>query len=294
MSYEEKLKNYQSKQFVILRRLECPDCGFFSFYIVHLGCINKYLLEGYIPIIDLQSFQNVYNKGNISIKNPWELFFYQPYNYTLEEVKQYGQNLKYIKCNSGNYRPDEINIYYINKSINFWHTFANKYMPIRNEIIQEANIIKSNLFNNSNNILGVKIRGTDYLSVKPKKHSVQPKIEQVITDVKIMDKHYNYDYIFFATEDEKIKQKFIPEFGYKLKLLNPNVVVHYSYYNKYKINSNININGNLDYIKNYLLNIIILSKCLDIITSRCSGAAGIFILSKGFRHAKIYNLGIYK
>ena len=41
------------------------------------------------------------------------------------------------------------------------------------------------------------------------------------------------------------------------------------------------------------LNIVILSKCLDIITSRTSGSAGIFILTKGFRHFKVYDLGLY-
>ena len=43
----------------------------------------------------------------------------------------------------------------------------------------------------------------------------------------------------------------------------------------------------------YLINIIILSKCLDIITAKCSGTAGIFVLSNGFRNIKIYELGYY-
>ena len=43
----------------------------------------------------------------------------------------------------------------------------------------------------------------------------------------------------------------------------------------------------------YLLNIILLSKCIDIITARCSGAAGIFILTNGFRNSKVYDLGEY-
>ena len=43
----------------------------------------------------------------------------------------------------------------------------------------------------------------------------------------------------------------------------------------------------------YLLNIIILSKCLDIIAARCSGTAGIFVLTNGFRNIKIYNKGVY-
>ena len=59
------------------------------------------------------------------------------------------------------------------------------------------------------------------------------------------------------------------------------------------INLNEKIYGNIEYIKNYVLNIIILSKCLDIITTKCNGAAAIFILTKGFRNSKIYNLGEY-
>ena len=34
-----------------------------------------------------------------------------------------------------------------------------------------------------------------------------------------MDEKNKYDFIFFATEDEIIKKRFIPEFGNKLKLL---------------------------------------------------------------------------
>ena len=292
LTNEEKINVYNNKKFAIIRRLGCPDCGFFSFYIVNLGCIFLYLSKGYIPIIDLKSFKNVYNNENTSLNNPWEIFFHQPFNYSLEEVKKYAKKIKYFECNS-KYRPSEINIYYNKTIISFWHNLANKYMPIKSSIKREATNIMRQLFNNSKNILGVKIRGTDYLSVKPKNHSKQPKVEQVIEDVKLMDKKYNYDYIFFATEDEKIKQKFVPQFEMKVKLLNPKVIVNYEYKNKYKINLNEKVIGNLDYTKNYILNIIILSKCLDIITSRCSGAAGIFILSEGFRNIKIYNLGLY-
>ena len=132
-----------------------------------------------------------------------------------------------------------------------------------------------------------------YISRRPKGHSIQPNIERVISDVKIMDEKNKYDFIFFATEDEIIKKRFIPEFGNKLKLLNPNITINYNYNKPYMINLNEKIYGNIEYIKNYVLNIIILSKCLDIITTKCNGAAAIFILTKGFRNSKIYNLGEY-
>ena len=46
-------------------------------------------------------------------------------------------------------------------------------------------------------------------------------------------------------------------------------------------------------MKTYLLTVVILSKCLDIISARTSGAAGVFILSKGFRNSLVYYIGDY-
>ena len=152
--------------------------------------------------------------------------------------------------------------------------------------MNEANSIMKKFFGYSRNILGVMIRGTNYVALRPKGHSKQPTVEQVISDVKIYDKQYKYDFIFFATEDETIRNKFIPEFDNRLKILSPK---DFNNINKF----NENVNKKLNSVKNYVLNIVILSKCLDIITSRTSGAAGIFVLTEGFRHSKVYFLGAY-
>ena len=286
LSLEQKIKDYKSKTFSIIRRTGCPNCGFFSFYIAHLGCINELLSEGTIPIIDLKSFPNIYNKGNTNTKNQWELFFYQPYNYTLDEVEKYSDNINYYKCVPKPNSPNENLIYYNKSLISFWHNFAKSYSPIKNEIMEEAAFIFKKLFENSKNILGVKLKGTDYISLKPKYRYFQPKTEQIKLDVIEMNIKYKYDFIFLSTEDELIKTEFVQEFGNKLKLLNPNL-------EKKKLARNINLKrkiyGDLEFTKNYILNVIILSKCLDIITSRCCGAAAIFILTNRFRHIRIYN-----
>lgn len=150
------------------------------------------------------------------------------------------------------------------------------------------------LFKGSNNILGVKIRGTDYISKKPHGHPISPKIEDVIIDVKNMDKKYNYDYIFFASEDDIIKEKFIKKFTGKIKYLNANLKLNYNYREEkgFLINRK-EIVGNLEYAKNYVMNIYILTKCIDIVMSRGSGPAGIIILTNGYRNSLIYNLGEY-
>ena len=282
--------NHKYKIFAIIRK-ECNICGLFSFYIFYLGCATQYINLGYIPIIDLKTHPNIYNGFNTSINyNPWELFFEQPYGYKMDEVLQKEKNIVYIKCIESIKRPEELDIYYHKDLIKYWHNLGKKYIPIKREIIKESNFIMKNLFNNSKNVLGVKIRGTDYIKLKPKGHPKPPNIEDAVQDVKKMYLKNKYDWIFFASEDEKIKERFINEFKNKIKYLNSKQKINYTNYYFVK---NKNVCGNVEYSKNYVMNIYILSKCIDIVMTRGSGGAGIILLTEGFRNSLIYNLGEY-
>ena len=291
--YKEFKISFYDFNFIIIKN-KYSNIGLFGLYISYLGCIIKYINEGFIPIIDLSSFPNIFNGFNIkkSDENPWELFFNQPFNYKLKNIKKYAKKVKYINCISNN-RPDTT-IYYKKSLLNFWHYLAEKYIPINEEIINESNIIRNNIFNGSSNVLGILIRGTDYISRKPRGHPIQPSPDLVINDTKIMDKKNKYDLIFITKEDDLIREKFKLKIGQKLKFIKSNKNVKYNYKNKELLAYNKNIIGNIKYMKIYLINIIILSKCIDIICSRTAGSVGTFIISKGFRNMKVYYLGRYK
>jgi hypothetical protein len=109
-----------------------------------------------------------------------------------------------------------------------------------------------------------------------------------------MNNKNNYDFIFLGTEDNKIRDNFIKKFGDKLKYLLPKKQVFYDYEDQNYLTYNSKVYGNMDFMKTYLLTVVILSKCLDIISARTSGAAGVFILSKGFRNSLVYYIGDYK
>ena len=159
-------------------------------------------------------------------------------------------------------------------------------------LIKESLIIRKLLFYGSKNILGVLIRGTDYLKIKPINHPIQPSSDIVIHDIKKMDKKNKYNWIFLSTEDNIIRNKFIKEFGNKIKYLIPEKNIKYN--QKTFLAFNPGIAGNLEYMRTYLISIIILSKCIDIITSRTNGAAAAFIIKNGFyRNSLIYYLGNY-
>lgn len=291
----EKELDYLNNKFAIIR-INCRTCALFSYYNRFLRCMHVFIKQGYIPIIDLLSFPNILNNYNISsLKiNPWELYFNQPYGYTLENVKRKAKTIKYYYCDSRLYEfPNKYNIIFNKALMDFWHNIAYSYVPIKNEILKEANIIMKNLFKGSNNILGVLVRGTDYISIKPKGHPIQPELSQIFNDIKKMNKKNSYDWIFLATEDDIIKKKFIFNFGDKLKYLNNINKIDYNYKQKNFLVYNRNIKFDYNFFKLYLLNIIIMSKCIDIICSCTNGTIGVFIFTEGFRNNKIYWFGLY-
>ena len=185
---------------------------------------------GYTPIIDLMSFPNVFNNFNQTIlkMNPYEYYFDQPFNYTLEEVLK-SNNFEVYDCRKYGHSYPSYNIINNKISLGFWQYFAKKYMPVKIEIIKEAIFIKNKLFNLSNNILGIMTRGTDYIALKPKAHPIQPKLNVVFRDIKKLDLENIYDFFFLSTEDYFIRLKFMKEFGNKIKFFNHNQNFHFNY-----------------------------------------------------------------
>jgi hypothetical protein len=54
----------------------------------------------------------MYNDYKVGDNNPWELFFEQPFGYTLEEVEKNAKIKEYKPCTSFEPRPNEIDMYY--------------------------------------------------------------------------------------------------------------------------------------------------------------------------------------
>ena len=52
--------------------------------------------------------------------------------------------------------------------------------------------------------VGVYLRGTDYIDLKPSGHPVQPTVEQAMLVIDEYTRKYNVDSIFLVTEDVRI------------------------------------------------------------------------------------------
>lgn len=233
----------------IIIKYNCKICGLFCYFVNFLNCINTFINKGYIPILDLISFPNIFNKFNSldSHINPWEIYFHQPFQFSLEEVKANSKNIIYFVFNNmsknvcKSYGMQEY--FFKNKvTLEYWHNIALKYIPIKKNIFDESKVIIQKLFKNKKNILGILLRGTDYISLKSRGLPIQPNTEIVINDIVELDKKNKYDFFFLTTEDEIIFQMFRKKFGKKLK-----------YYHK-KLNYNYNQKNYIAYNKNILGN----------------------------------------
>ena len=125
---------------------------------------------------------------------------------------------KYYVCHSNIPHPDR-DIFFDQVSIKFWHNIAKSYIKIKENILKEANNIMLSLFKGNKNILGILMRGTDFITSRPKNHPIPPTIEVVMQDIREMDNKNNYKYYFLSTEDDIISNKFIEKYRNKLKYL---------------------------------------------------------------------------
>ena len=167
--------------------------------------------------MDLSSHPNVFNGYiNNSKINPWEIFFNQPFGYSLKNIIKKAKYISYVYCRISRPAPN-FNVMSNPNLAKYWKNIANKYIPIKEEFYNEANFKYKYLFKGTNNVLGILIRGTDYIANRPAGHPKQPTPEMVFRDLEEMNLKYKYNYFFLTTEDDLIRKKFISKYKDKLK-----------------------------------------------------------------------------
>lgn len=281
--------DYSDKVFYVIRRNE-SNSGIGSFIITNLGYIAYAIRKGYIPIVDMKTYKNIYNI-NLDT-NSWELFFKQPYGYSLDDIKK-AKNVIISPETPCIIRPRD-NMFYFNiffGYLSYWKKIAVKYLIINENINKEINTYCNNILMNNNKVLGVFLRGTDYIKLKPLGHPIQPTAEEMIKKIDSINKRYHFNNIFLVTEDRKIFEKFQDKYGDKLLSVN-NQYINYTN-NGYLANS-YKENDSIEFSKKYLISLYVLSKCKYIIVSRTSGTVSLMLLNNRYKYKYIYNLGVYE
>ena len=171
----------------------------------------------------------------------------------------------------------------------FVHLNNNSAVYIENEY--------QKIFEKSNNVLGVICRGTDYVNSKPKGHPIQPQMSEVVKKVKKYIRRYGYEYIYLATESEKIDKE-MREYFPGIILVNDR-----KYYDSKMNKENLQWisevhfeRENDDYLRGleYLSSLYILSGCKALVGGNCTGSRiAYFLNNKKYEHCYIFDKGVY-
>ena len=145
--------------------------------------------------------------------------------------------------------------------------------------------------------LGVICRGTDYIKLKPQGHPVQPSPEQVIERARIMMRQYRLDYLYLATEEQAIYEKFEKAFP-GLVIVNKRQYydgifnaqnMSYIYEVQFNRENDIYLKG-----LEYLSSLQLLSRCDVLLGGNCGGAcAALYMNNMEYKHVELFDLGVY-
>lgn len=276
-----------------------PQGGLFwliNIVLMHISYAEK---KGYIPIVDMKNNITQYLDPSLLHKeNAWEYFFQQPCGITLNDISS-SKNIILSKKDAcpnsdhfmGNFYDNEI-------WINHFRDLFSRYIKPQPHILQNLESSYKSILGGKR-VVGVLCRGTDYITKKPTGHPIPPTPKQVIEKTKEIQKSYNCNYVFLATEDEDIFNTFLNEFGeYLLYNTQDRIRRADVRSGEYLSTARLRNGGTVDYRKRnglqYYEAIYILSKCNCFISARCGGAKGVLLMNNGFEYKYIFNLGMYK
>lgn len=273
------------------------------FWIVNKAVMHiAYSIEkGWIPVIDYQHHTTQYTTSEMAGKtNIWEMFFQQPCGYSMGDIQR-SKNIVIQKMSPAPtpyYLMGQSEFYENGERIAYFRNYFNRYIHFNQATNRHLTDSYERLFLNKGEIIGVLCRGTDYMIQRPKGHYVQPEPEMVIDDVKKLQKQYRGgQYVFLATEDADIFQKFTDTFGDKLLSIPQKRISKNTMDNKLFLASQPiwhEDDAPIDKALSYLTSMYLLSKCTYFFSGRTGGAKAVLLMNGNFKYKKIYNLGFYQ
>lgn len=246
--------------------------------------------KGYIPYVDWKNYKTQYYDGK---NNAWEFFFQQPSELTESEVYHsknvYLSGWTFNTLNAENLFESEV---FFDAEIRRKSSqmlcdniqFNAEIIEVVNEEARRLQVEKC---------IGVYIRGTDYVRLKPSGEYVQPSVEQVEDKITEFISKYNAP-IYLVTEDGDIYDKLKLKFGEKIKTVSFDTHIR-----NYDGKNVLSKSGVLEENKKmrgqkYLEKMLLLAKCKYLITSITQGSKFSYVLNDGkYIDEYIFDLGLY-
>lgn len=285
-------REHPDKTFYVIRRRDLY-CGIFSHFLTVLAHIDREVQNGRIPVVDMQNSFNIYlEEEQIGKVNAWEYYFEQPCGYSLEDIQKsrrvvigagaVPKMFPYLEIDFLNGKSGELS---------YWRELTRKYIRLRKEAQNAVEEAKRRLFAPGDRVLGVKGRGTDYASEKPKGHPVQPTPAQMLAKAEEIFVEQRCTKVFLATEDEAFYRLFAERFGERL-LVNKSEYLAYQGGNVGKA-TYLHAEGKRESGMEYLVTTYLLAGCQCLCAGCVSGTVAALLLTKGYEECYLFDLGIY-
>lgn len=277
-----------------LIRPRSQEEGLLSSYYYVLANVRWAVRKGYIPVVDFRSNSCQYHADTKirGTSNAWEYYFRQPAGIGVNEVSR----KKNILLSGWSFSKAK-QVQPVIRTLTTVRSAQLKDLcqnvcPVHEYVYAIAEqIFKKNFSNNT--VLGVFLRGTDYTALKPKGHYRQPSVEQVIDKMKEFLSLYEVSKIFVVTEDYTIFKKIQSSFSEICVFTSDHDFVT-EYQGKDYIFKSMNTDP---YIRglNYLVRIILLTKCDYLISSITNGSLFALNMMEGtYKDDYWFDLGEYE
>ena len=278
-------------------------CGLFAILSHQLMHIAYAVERGYIPIVDMQNYDNQYLSLEKRFReNAWEYFFRQPMGYDLTGIKKAKNVIKSIIQGGIHNEPPGIKYRLDYTSLqspdvlSHYKILFEKYIKFSDKSMNFLENKYNELLKNKGRVLGILCRGTDFTTLQPPGHPIQPEPTEVIKKAEKILCEYRCDYLYLATEDADIYDLFTDYFGDRLildhsdkwRVTDLQGGKSNSCYNKSEKNER-DINRGIE----YLSQIYLLSQCTCFIGGATYGSLGALLMPNNFEYRFIYNLGFY-
>ena len=267
--------------------------GLFSNFVSSAGHIRYALVNGWLPVIDMQNFPNPYlPPEKLGKENSWEYYFHQPLRIGVEQAYN-GENIILSQLGILAPCPNDGMSFFENKNgtLTEWRMIVKwGLLRIKDNFVKEAQMIREKLFSPNDRVLGVNLRGTDYISLRPKNHPIPPPVEFSASTVVAKLREWNCNKIFLTCEDKNIVENFKNIFG-DICVTTDRKYINYKPGDGTPITRINRENDHFLQGKEYLTDILLLSMCDCLVLQRCTASVAVMLLSDHFEDVFVFNLG---
>ncbi len=258
--------------------------GFFACFLRILSGIAYADRHAMIPVVDMKNHYNAYlEEGELGKVNTWEYYFRQPGGISLDEALTSSRTVSRNIRTFPSPRVDHSLFYNIDGQLDYWRYICRKYIVPSLAVQNEIDKFKKKF--TGKRVLGVSLRGTDYVVLKLHDHPVQPESETVITKAVEAMRENNFDALYLSTEDKNIVARFQEVFGEKL-LLHDEKYVDFDY-NSDKWITHYSTNREHDkYLMGfkYVVSKLLLMECAGLITTMTCGTTALMCMSQEWEY----------